>query len=77
MAVLPAIIGEQCRTGYEVGERRVVGRGHLGARACDQVEFSELLPFSWFRDQRDAAIELIDDLEDTLVAFLPRRVRHE
>jgi len=35
--VLPAILRQQCCTGIEIGERRGVGSGPLGALAGDQV----------------------------------------
>ena len=45
MPALPAILRQQRRTGIEIGERRGIGAGPLGALARDQVELGELVPF--------------------------------
>ena len=58
-------------------QRRGIGRRRLGAPASGQVQFGELLAFLGRRDQRRAAIELVDDLEDRLVALFRWRVRRE
>src|SRR5882672_12595775 len=77
MLALPAILRQQCRTREEIGERRGVSGRCLGALARDQVELSQFLTFVSRRDEGRAAVELIDDLEDDLLALLLWRVRHE
>ena len=67
MPPLPAILRQQGRASSQISERRGVGRRRLGALARDQVELGQLLAFRGFDDQRDAAIELADDLEDRLL----------
>jgi hypothetical protein len=61
---------QQRCAGIEIGECRGIRRSGLGAIARDKVEFGELGSFFSFRDQRGAAVELIDDLEDRLPPFL-------
>ncbi len=77
MPALPRVFGQQGRAGREVGERRGVGRGSLGPPAGDQVELGQLLTFISRRDQRRAAVELIDYLEDRLVPLSRRRPRRQ
>ena len=67
----PAILRQQRRTGDEIAERRGVGGRSLGSLAGDQVELGELLTFLPRRDQRRAAVELVDDLEDRLLKLRP------
>ena len=74
---VPAVLRQQRATGREVGQRRGIGGRILGALARDQVELRELLALVLRCDQRDTAVELIDDLEDDLLALLRRRVRRE
>ena len=71
------VLRQQCRAGDEIGERRGVGGRRLGALARDQVELGQLLALVARGDQGGAAIELIDDLEDRLLALLRRGVRRE
>ena len=74
---LQRILRQQRATGSEIGQRRGIGGRRLGALARDQVELGHLLALLRRRDQRGAAVELIDDLEDRLLALLRRRVRRE
>ena len=77
MPALPRIVRQQGRTGGEIGERRGVGGRGLGALARDQIELGQLLTFAGFGDQGRAAVELIDDFEDGLFAFLRRGVHRQ
>jgi hypothetical protein len=54
-------------------EGRGVGGRSLGSLAGDQVELGELFTFVSCSDQRRAAVELVDDLEDRLLPLLRRR----
>src|SRR5437016_13116151 len=76
-ASVPAVLRQQGATRSEVGQRRGVGVSILGTLARDQVELGQLLALVLRRDQRDTAVELIDDFEDDLLAFLLRRVSRE
>ena len=77
MPALPAVLRQQCRASDQIVERRGVGRGRLGALARYQVELGQLLAFFARGDQRRAAVELVDDLEDRLLPLLRRRVCHQ
>src|SRR6266850_2595615 len=77
MLALPAILRQRCRTREEIGERRGVSGRCLGALARDQVELSQFLTFVSRRDEGRAAVELVDDLEDDLLALVLWRVRYE
>ncbi|MDT4881244.1 hypothetical protein FQZ97_1170830 [compost metagenome] len=68
MPVFPALLVEQLGTGAEVGKRRRIGCGRLGALAGEQVELGKPLPLAHVADQRRTAIELADDFEDGLLA---------
>ena len=76
-ASVPAVLRQQGATRSEVGQRRGVGVSILGTLARDQVELGQLLALVLRRDQRDTAVELIDDLVDDLLAFILWRVRRE
>ncbi|MDT4869924.1 hypothetical protein FQZ97_1049810 [compost metagenome] len=71
-AALPAIAIEQFRTGAQVGQRRAVGAGGLGALPGQQVVLGQLFTLGAGFDQPSAAIELADDLEDGLFAPIRR-----
>ena len=73
----PGVFGQQGRPGSEIGQRRRVGRRGLGAPARDQVQLGDPLPLLARGDQRGAAVELADDLEDTLPDRLWRRLGGE
>ncbi len=66
---------QQCRTRDEIGQRRGVGCGGLGALAGDQIELGQLLALLSRGDQRRAAVELIDDVEDRLLPLLGEACR--
>src|SRR5882757_5033915 len=74
---LPRVFWQQGRTGSEIGERRGVGGSRLGALGREQVEFGQLLTLVSRSDQGRAAVELIDNLEDDLLAFFRRGMRRE
>ena len=74
---LPRVFRQQRRAGDEIGERRGVGGRGLGALAREQVELGQLLTLVSRGDQRGAAVELIDDLEDGLFASFRRGMRRE
>ena len=67
---LPPVVGQQCHTSDEIGERRGVGRRRFGAFARNQVQLGQLLALVLRCDQATAAVELIDDLEDRLLPLL-------
>src|SRR5882724_1466116 len=69
MPAPPRVLRQQCRTGAEIAVRRGVRCRGFGAFAREQVELGQLLAFVLFGDQRGATIELIDDLEDRLLAL--------
>ncbi|MNT51576.1 hypothetical protein D3C72_1885480 [compost metagenome] len=71
--VLPTAVLQQAGAGAEIRHRGGIGGGRLGALACEQVEFGQLLAFGARRDQCGAAIEVADDFEDCLVALRRRR----
>ena len=77
MPALPDILRQKRRASNEIGERRSVGGGRLGALARDQVEFGELVAFLLLINLCGAAVELIDDVEDCLLPVLGRRVPQE
>ena len=56
---------------------RSVSRRRFCALASDQVELGQLLPLVRRGDQRRAAVELIDDLEDRLFPLLGEASRDE
>ena len=74
---LPTVLRHQRGAGDQIVQRRGVGRGRLRALASGQVELCELLALVLRRHQRRAAVELVDDLEDRLVALFRWRVRRE
>src|SRR5207245_8439527 len=74
---LPRVVCQQRRADGEVGERGGIRGRRLRALAGDQVELSQLLTLMSGGNQRRAAIELTDDLEDRLLPLLRRRVRRE
>src|SRR6202011_5159337 len=74
---LPRVFRQQSRTGGEIGERRGVGGRRLGALAREQVELCQLLTFVSRGNQGGAAVELVDNLEDGLLAFFRRGMRRE
>ncbi len=74
MPALPAILRQQARTGAEIGERRGIGGRGLGAFAGQQVQFGHALPFLPRLDHANAAIELVDDLEDPVRDRLGRQI---
>ena len=61
---LPTLLRQQRATGSEIDQRRGIGRRRLGALAGNEIELGDLLALLDRIDQRRAAIELIDDLED-------------
>jgi hypothetical protein len=77
MPALPRIVRQQSCASDQIRERRSVGCRGLGALARDQVEFGQLLAFLSSGDQGDPTVELVDDLEDGLLALLCGGVRHE
>ncbi len=70
VTALPRILRQQGRTRGEIGERRGIGGRGLGALAREQVELGQLLALVPCGDQRGAAVELIDDLEDRILPLL-------
>ena len=74
---LPGVCRLQRRTGHQILQRRRVGRGCLGALAGQQIELGHLLALVSRGDQRRAAVELIDDVEDRLLPLLGRDVGRE
>src|SRR5207248_1115080 len=69
IAPLPPILRQQRRAGGEIAKRRSVSRRGLGARARDEIELSDLLALLSRRDQRGAAVELVHNLKDRLLAL--------
>ncbi|MCY1220413.1 hypothetical protein D9M72_324240 [compost metagenome] len=74
VAAFPAIAVEQFRPDTQIGQRRTVGVGGLGALPGQQVVLGQLFTLGAGLDQSGAAIELADDLEDSLFAPLRRRL---
>jgi hypothetical protein len=72
-ALQPALLDEL------VAEPAEAVRGPVVAEACarHQVELGQLLALVPCGEQRGAAVELIDDLEERRLPLLRRRVRHE
>ena len=77
MPALPGISRQQCRTGDQILQRRGVRSGGLGALARKQIELGHLLALVSRGDQGNAAVVLIDDVEDRLLPLLGRYVRRE
>ena len=77
MPAFPRVVRQQDRTGDEIGERRGISGRQLRALARDQVELGQLLTLVSCGDQRGAAVELIDDLEDRLLQLRRRRPRRQ
>jgi len=70
VAALPGVFGKQRGTAGEIAEGRRVGGRRPGALARDQVQPGDLPTLLRRHEQRGAAIELVDDVEDCLVALL-------
>src|SRR5580658_8543932 len=77
VTALPAVLRQQGRSGGEIGERGSIGGGGLGAPTREQVKLRQPFALVSRRDQGDAAVELIDDVEDRLVPLFRGRVRGE
>src|SRR5688572_13315521 len=77
MAVLPAVVRQQRRSGLQITEGRDVGGRRLRTPARNQVEFGQLLALFLRGHQDRTAIELADDVEDDLLPPVGRRVRGE
>src|SRR5262245_51590380 len=77
VALLPAVVRQQFPAGDQIGKRYSVCCGRLGALSCDQVERGQLFPLLPRGDQDCAAVELIDYVEDALLAFLAASVQKE
>ena len=77
VAALPAVLGQEGAAGGEVGERRGVGRGLLGAPARRQIDLGHALALLARGDQGRPAVQLGRDLERPLPALGGRRARPE
>src|SRR5689334_173961 len=74
---IPEVLREERATSSEVVQRRGVGRGSLGALACQKVELGRLLSLLRQMHQGRASTELIGDLEDHLLPLLSRGLRRK
>ncbi len=74
VAALPARLVQQLRAAGEIGQGRGIGGRGLGPLPGEQVELGQALALGRLGDQRGAAVELADDLEDRLFARLRRRL---
>src|SRR5262249_35117685 len=74
---LPAIGRQQPGARRQIRKCRRVGRARPGTFACSKVELGQLFALVLFGDERNAAVELIGDLEDGLPPPLWRAARRQ
>src|SRR5262249_58453827 len=66
---LPCVPRQQRCAGGKIDQRGGISRRRLCALPSRQVQLSELFALVVRSDQRRATVELVDDLENSLVAF--------
>jgi len=77
VAPSPAFLSQQRTPGDEVGQRRNIGRRTLGSFTSNEIELGYLLSLLQGMNQRNSAIELIDNLKDLLLNLLGSCLRRE
>ena len=65
---LQCVLRQHRQPGSEIRQRRGVSGGRFGALASNQIQLSQMLPLVPIVDQCGATIELIDNIENRVLA---------